>query len=88
MQIPNSVLQDIFSFIDCNIHIKDIKSGKYTETNDQNLRIFGSSKRESILGMSIFDLDILMGANWDVGFADRIDKIDKMVGYILKTVIN
>lgn len=60
-------------------HLKDIVTGKYLDSNTLNVKKFGLTKAQDIIGLTINDVDTTMQPYWGKNLASDIKIIEKKV---------
>ncbi len=73
------MIDDILLSIDASVHVKDIKTGKYLDSNDENLKKFGFTKVEQIRGLTILDLNNFMENKWGRNLVQEIEYMECLV---------
>jgi|GEM_PF-4426878 len=71
-------LNNMLYSISASTHLKDVNTGKYVNSNLINSKVFGLSPAE-IVGLTAWDLDSMMGDNWDRSFISTVVEIEQEV---------
>lgn len=78
-KIPYQALLDYVSAFPTPAHLKDPQTKRYLYTNEANLKIYGLTQPQQLIGLSIYDLDNFMQPCWGNDFARQIDLLDQQV---------
>ncbi len=76
LTITGDGLSDMVRYLPYPAHVKDIQSGKYMLSNQENVEIYGMDKVDDIIGMTVHDLDSRMRSRWGITYAKVIDQLD------------
>jgi hypothetical protein len=71
-------LNNLLFCINASVHIKDVNTSKYTDSNATNSKVFNLTPKD-IVGLTVWDLDSMMGDNWDRDFIPKVIKIEQNV---------
>lgn len=81
-------IEDLILSMSESAHIKDFATGKFIFSNEHNLKPYGFTKTEQIIGKTVHDLDSFMRPRWGKDFAKKISDLDNFVGKTGKTSSN
>jgi hypothetical protein len=84
--INRQFLDSILETTKSSAHIKDIKSGKYLESNTINITKFGFNKTSDIIGLTINDLDSFMSNFWGSCIVFEVNMLENKAIETMKPV--
>lgn len=87
-KLVDQFINNMLHSLQCSAHVKDLKTGKYLCSNLINVRKFGFSKPEDIIGATIHDLNDFMLPFWGEAVVPNAIKQEKEVLYTGKPTVD
>ena len=77
--IRSTFVDDILQVTNDSAHLKDIATGKYLNSNQENLKKFAFTKPSQIIGLTMWDLNCFMAKFWGDKLAIEVDQLERRV---------